>query len=80
MKNTCKCGAKIYWVITGKGNAMPVDIETLTEEDTRAILWSKIGERYPVTYRPGVHKSHFATCPFANEFRKKKKDDTVDES
>lgn len=80
MKNQCsKCGAKIYFVLTKKGNSMPVDISSLTEEDKKAILFSKLGERYPVAFRPGVHVSHFATCPNADDFRKKK-DDTTDKS
>lgn len=58
--NTCKkCGAKIVFVNTSKGNVMPVDFSANISD------WS--------LFNKDIHTSHFATCQFADEFRKKKK-------
>lgn len=59
------CKAEIAFVITRKGNKMPVDVESLTDEDLE--LMEK-GE--PVPFRYNDHVSHFQTCPSAEEHRK----------
>lgn len=57
--NVCKkCGAEIVFVNTSKGNMMPVDF---SKDITNWEMYDK-----------NIHTSHFATCQFASEFRKKK--------
>jgi hypothetical protein len=53
----CKCGAPMVWLKTREGRSMPTD-------------WSediKLGDTFDLT----KHKSHFSSCRFAKEFRKK---------
>jgi hypothetical protein len=58
---TCRrCGARIVFLRTIKGNAMPVDAGTVKEGDTLFL-------------KHEGHMPHWATCKFANEFRKHKK-------
>lgn len=56
----CKrCDENIVWLVTANGNKMPVDADTVQEGDEE------------FSQRDG-HVSHFDTCPYADEFRKKK--------
>jgi len=58
MSTPCRsCGEEIVFVKTAAGKKMPIDADTWTE-----------GEEY---FEPRVHRSHFATCPQAEQFRKK---------
>ena len=54
-----KCNARMVWLKTKAGKAIPVDAATVTDGDTN--------------YQHGRHISHFATCKFADQFRKAKK-------
>jgi hypothetical protein len=58
IKRCRSCNAKIIWFKTEAGNNMPVDADTVEPDDDELDL-----ER---------HKSHFATCPNANQHRKRK--------
>jgi hypothetical protein len=59
----CKaCEADIVWMKTAKGNNIPVDAETVEED----LLGT------PVVFDPDTMTSHFATCPSADKFRRKK--------
>jgi hypothetical protein len=49
----------MVWLKTKAGKSIPVDAATVTEGDTY--------------YKHGAHISHFATCKFAEQFRKAKK-------
>lgn len=60
------CGAEVGWVITKRGKRMPVDAESLTDEDVEIL--GRVGES--LDYRHGDHTSHFGTCPKAGEFRR----------
>jgi len=53
------CGRPVYWIRTKNNKAMPVD----TRVD---------GGLEPMRDRDGRGLSHFATCPKADQFRKKK--------
>lgn len=53
-----KCKALIVFLKTRANKLMPVDASTAIEGD--------------VDYDAARHMSHFATCPFAKEFRKPK--------
>jgi hypothetical protein len=53
------CRAQIIWFKTAAGKNMPVDADTVKPEDTE--------------YDPDEgHKSHFATCPNADQHRRRK--------
>lgn len=53
------CGAVVYWITTPRGKKMPVD--------TRAE-----GGLTPLPDRDGRGVSHFATCPNAEAFRRRR--------
>lgn len=55
------CGADIVWMKTVNGKSIPVDAETV--HDSGAELFDS-----------NFHVSHFATCPDADKFRKKKEE------
>jgi hypothetical protein len=64
----CKCGQEIKWIVTPSGKKAPVNVPPRK-------MWVK-GYEESVTEGGGWHledcyESHFATCPFGNEFRKK---------
>lgn len=52
------CKAQIKYLRTEAGHWMPVNIESIQPGDS--------------IFKPGVHISHFATCPNAADHRKKK--------
>jgi hypothetical protein len=52
------CQAKIIWLLTKNLKPMPVDADTVEPADS--------------TFNHARHKSHFATCPNANQHRKRK--------
>jgi hypothetical protein len=51
------CRAMIIWFKTEAGRNMPVDADTVKPEDEE--------------YEPPRHISHFATCPNADQHRKR---------
>lgn len=59
----CKlCKAKIFWTVTAKGKNMPVEFDEKIE-----YLFDGISKVY---YEPKLMKAHWATCPYANVYRK----------
>lgn len=76
------CGAAIIWAVTTKGKAMPVDALPVAGGTIRVA-----SRRYPLPPLATVvgaainlfddddtgdrHTSHFATCPDADEWRKR---------
>jgi ribosomal protein S27AE len=73
-KRPCKkCGKDIILAKTQDGKWMPLDADTFQAW----YLDENKGETRPFT----AHKPHWATCPNADEFRKKKeKENDVDRS
>lgn len=63
MRKRCKsCEADILWFTTNNGKPIPVD----AEPDKRVVI-GRNGKAYIVdTYVP-----HHATCPYADDYRKK---------
>lgn len=56
-KKLCKsCGSAVIWFKTKKGGFMPVDAATVKPSDDVLDL------KY--------HRSHFATCPYADKHRR----------
>ena len=63
-----KCGAKIVFLKTSKASYMPVDWDSLQPIDQRNFT-----NGFPIQYDPKRgHVSHFATCPYSDEFRNKR--------
>lgn len=52
------CKAEIVWIRTERGHMMPVNPESVGQDDK--------------VFKPGVHISHFATCPQADKHRRSK--------
>jgi hypothetical protein len=68
MPNCKSCGAEIIWATTGKGNAIPLD----AKPEHRFVIVPLMG--HPENLRAEYIKtyiSHFATCPQAEQHRKK---------
>ena len=73
----CKsCKEEIEWVRTRKGKMMPIDaeqVEVKNEGDEMIYLFDRDGGTVPI--EPGAtgvgHWSHFVTCEFADQHRKK---------
>ena len=62
----CKrCNAEIVYLKTKKGGFIPVNTSSLSEKE---ILSNEV-----ILFNHETHITHFSDCPFANEFRKKKK-------
>lgn len=63
------CGATILWVVTMRGRPMPLDAEPVAD----GTVWIENGHVMLGTPPDGVirWRSHFATCPQADRWRKK---------
>lgn len=76
------CGAAIFFVVTDKHENMPVDLDptkdgnlSITEgipKPTAVVLTLGQAAGMRAAGLP-TYKSHFATCPYADEFRRKAK-------
>ena len=56
MSKCRSCGADIVWVKTQQGKNMPIDAET---------------DNGDTIFDHNVHRSHFATCPHADQHRRR---------
>lgn len=69
--NACRsCHAPIEWATTHKGKKMPIEP---VPYGNLAVSKSLLGDLV-VTYvgnGKGTHASHFGTCPYASEHRKR---------
>ncbi len=63
----CTCGKKIIFLQTIRGNYSPFVYDSLDETDKKQI---ECGDE--IMFDSKKHKSHFADCPQAHSFRKKK--------
>ncbi len=82
MTNCRACGAEIFWRKTKKGKLLPLDVKPIAYKENpegKDLLFDINGdaircdivEREPGKYPTGMaYKSHWATCPFADNFRK----------
>lgn len=66
------CHAPIEWATTHKGKKMPIE-KAVFSKGNLVVSRDLLGELTVsyVTPGDGTHVSHFATCPYANEFRRK---------
>lgn len=53
------CNAIIGWLRTATGKSMPVDFGSIRDDDIPSTIFD-----------PSRHKSHFSTCPQANQHRR----------
>jgi hypothetical protein len=58
IRQCTSCGAPIVWLMTQYAKPMPTNADTVTPEDS--------------TFSKPRHVSHFATCPNADNHRKKR--------
>lgn len=74
---TCsKCKARMMFVPTAAGKTMPLDTDPVSDgnvviEDGKAVVLT--ADMLCNAYTVPRYKSHFATCPAANSFRKAKR-------
>jgi hypothetical protein len=61
-----ECSAPIVWMITSKGKNIPVNIDSVSDDDQQE---AEAGEKILFVY--GTHTCHFNDCPAADSFRKK---------
>jgi hypothetical protein len=59
IRRCSSCGARIVWLVTKNLKHIPVDADTVNPGDEKLEL--------------PRHISHFATCPDAKKFRRKKR-------
>ena len=62
IRNCRSCGAKIVWMKTKLGKTIPVDV----------VMGCKVDDTKETIFDPDLMTSHFATCPDAKKWRKKK--------
>ena len=70
------CGAEIIWIHSASGNLMPLDAVPV-EDGNMCIVDGKAHSISSDLFEPMLpqgprYKSHFATCPQAQKWRKKK--------
>lgn len=58
------CDASIVWMITNTGSRMPVDADSVDESELEWFNGSPV-------FDPQEHESDFATCPNANQHRRR---------
>lgn len=67
------CGASVYWVLTGSGALMPVDVDPVDGGNVRFVAQDLVEVVGPLEAELGdrpLFVSHFATCPNADEHRR----------
>lgn len=64
-----KCNAQIYYLETHSGAHIPVNADSISERQKSGIIGG-----FKILFDPKKEKhiTHFATCPFADKFRKPK--------
>lgn len=74
MSTTCKsCGAEIIWVKTRGGKAMPLDAKPEKRMVLVGFEGAQVGDQdpTPIAEVQDTYLSHFATCPNADQHRRK---------
>jgi hypothetical protein len=61
------CGREIIWAVTTANKKMPLD----TKPETRAVLVERDGDGTMVVKTVPTYMPHWATCPNADDFRRK---------
>lgn len=71
------CRAPVIWVVSERGKSMPVDVEPVPDgnlvlETTGGKLTARVHapDLFAGPPRAPLHKSHFATCPDADGWRR----------
>lgn len=62
------CGAEIVWAVTDSGKRMPVDAEPF--QRSVVVLEGGGNGQPPRASVADAHRSHFATCSFADHHRR----------
>lgn len=87
MSSRCRsCGAPIRWAATANGNRMPLDRDpapdgTIVLSDPDPDAYAPVALHYsppdepllPGMPEPPRFRSHFATCPYADQHRRKER-------
>lgn len=73
-KIICKCGVAFAYLVTRKGNYIPINWDTIDPDERKSLAMG-----IPVPYEKFTndapprekHKTHFIDCPYSRSFRKK---------
>jgi hypothetical protein len=66
------CGAPITWAITDQGKRMPLDAEPNPAGNVRLTLTNAVVLRKDEVYDGPRFMPHWATCPNADQHRRRK--------
>jgi len=71
------CAALIIWATTERLKLMPVDVEpvaggTIAIDHRDGRTYARVVDAKHLFGRTDLHKSHFATCPDAGSWRRKR--------
>jgi len=75
MADVCKCGAEIMFLKMESGSAMPYRPDS---SQMRLVRFTKKGKTYGKMVQ--TFESHYADCPYADEFRKAAQPEPAKES
>jgi hypothetical protein len=83
--STCRsCHAEIIWCRTARGKKMPLDAEptsagafVIEHEDSNDPLTRRLPNDAAATYTGDRYEAHWATCPNADEYRKRSDHDAA---
>jgi hypothetical protein len=76
MTDTCRsCGAPILFALTATGRPMPIDRDAVLVDGNVVLGTDDSGRPTAriVAAGEGTHRSHFATCPKADEHRRRRR-------
>jgi len=63
-----KCNTQIYYLETHSGSRIPVNADSISESQKSGMIGG-----FNIKFDPKAgHITHFATCPYADQFRKPK--------
>jgi predicted methyltransferase len=68
----CKgCHAEIRWAVTQTGKKIPLDAHKSVAKKDGDLLFDSEGNVFAAKAGEEGYKAHFATCPMADQFRKR---------
>lgn len=63
------CNAEIIWAVTEAGRRIPLDAEPVKSDELRGLFVLYDGPERVARTVPPVYRTHFATCPNADQHR-----------
>jgi hypothetical protein len=66
------CGATITWAVTESGRRIPLDAQQSLDGNMSEVDRLADGTMVVAVVAEGLYRSHFATCPQADDWRRKR--------